>query len=122
MYLYTWSNIALLVSKEVGDITLIKLTTISKNTFNELNSFFLIGHNFFASLKEFKVFDCLASHGKLFQLEFRDSDVSPGKTEVKQGKFVEFISPAKGYFRETYKSKNINPISPTPKFTLKISK
>ena len=46
-------------------------------------------------------------------LEFR----IPGKTEVKQGKFV---SPAKGYFRETYKSQNINPISPTPKFTLGI--
>ena len=40
--------------------------------------------------------------------------------EVKQGKFVEFISPRKGYFRETYKSQNINPISPTPKFTLGI--
>ena len=40
--------------------------------------------------------------------------MSPGKTEVKQGKFVEFISPAKGYFRETYKSQNINPISPAP--------
>ena len=36
----------------------------------------------------------------------------PGKPEVKQGKFVEFISPAKGYFREIYKSQNINPISP----------
>ena len=43
--------------------------------------------------------------------KFRDSDVSPGKKEVKQDKFVEFISPAKGYFRETYKSQNINPIS-----------
>ena len=40
------------------------------------------------------------------------------ETEVKQGKFVEFISPAKGYFRKTYKSQNINPISPTPKVTL----
>ena len=46
--------------------------------------------------------------------------MSPGKTEVKQGYFVEFISPAKGYFRETYKSQNINPISPTPKFTFGI--
>ena len=45
---------------------------------------------------------------------------SPGKTEVKQGKFVKFISQAKGYLRETYKSQNINPISPTPKFTLGI--
>ena len=30
-------------------------------------------------------------------LELRESDVSPGKTEVNQGKFVEFISRAKGY-------------------------
>ena len=37
--------------------------------------------------------------------------MSPGKTEVKQGKFVEFISPAKVFFRETYKSQKINPIS-----------
>ena len=42
--------------------------------------------------------------------------MSPGKTEVKQDKFVEFISPAKGYF----KSQNINPISLTPKFSLGI--
>ena len=42
----------------------------------------------------------------------------PGQTEVKQGKFVKFIFRAKGYFRETYKSQNINPISPIPKFTL----
>ena len=41
-----------------------------------------------------------------------------GKTEVKQNKFVEYISPAKGYFRETYKSQNIKHISPTPNFTL----
>ena len=27
--------------------------------------------------------------------------MSPGKTEDKQGKFVKFISPAKGYLRET---------------------
>ena len=44
--------------------------------------------------------------------------MSPGKTEVKQSKCVEFISKAKGYFRENNKSQNINPISPTPKFTL----
>ena len=43
--------------------------------------------------------------------------MSPGKTEVKQGKFVEIVSPVKGYFRETYKLQNINPISATPKFT-----
>ena len=54
----------------------------------------------------------------LCKLEFPESDVSPGKTEVKQGKFVKLISPAKGYFRVTYKSQNINPISPTSKFNL----
>ena len=37
----------------------------------------------------------------LYDIEFRESDVSPGRTEVKQGKFVEYIFPAKGYFRET---------------------
>ena len=42
----------------------------------------------------------------------------PGQTEVKQDKFVKFISRTKGNFRETYKSKNINTISPTPKFNL----
>ena len=42
--------------------------------------------------------------------------MSPGKTEVKQGKFVEFASPAKGYILE----KLINPISPTPNVTLGI--
>ena len=62
----------------------------------------------------------LKSDLSLAKVEFRESDVSPGKTDVKQGKFVEFISPAKGYFRETYKSQNINVIYPTPKFTLDI--
>ena len=52
----------------------------------------------------------------LYDKEFRESDVSPGRTEVKQGKFVDYIFLAKGYFRETKKSQNINPISPTPKF------
>ena len=33
------------------------------------------------------------------KLEFQESDASPGKTEVKQGKFVEFISPAKVFFK-----------------------
>ena len=42
------------------------------------------------------------------------------RTEVKQEKFVEYIFPTKGYFRETNKSQNINPISPTPKFTFGI--
>ena len=46
--------------------------------------------------------------------------MSPGRTEVTQGKFVEYIFPAKGYFTETNKSQNINPISPTPKSTFGI--
>ena len=33
--------------------------------------------------------------------------MSPDKTEVKQGKYVEFISPAMSYCRETYKSQNV---------------
>ena len=56
----------------------------------------------------------------LYDIEFRELDVSPGRTEVKQGKFVEYISLVKGDFRETNKSQNINPISPTPKFTFGI--
>ena len=44
----------------------------------------------------------------------------PGKTEVKQGKFVEFISAVKGYFIETYESQDIIPFSPTPKFNFGI--
>ena len=52
----------------------------------------------------------------LYKLEFRESDVLPGE----QGKFDKFISPVKGYLRETYKSQNINPPSPTPKFNLGI--
>ena len=32
-------------------------------------------------------------------LEFLESDASPGKTEVKRGKFAKFISPEKGYIR-----------------------
>ena len=39
----------------------------------------------------------------MFKHEFRESNVFPDKTEAKQGKFVEVISPIKGYFRETYK-------------------
>ena len=54
----------------------------------------------------------------LYDIEFQESDVSPGRTEVKQGKFVEYIFPEKGYLRETNKSQNINSISLTPKFTL----
>ena len=56
----------------------------------------------------------------LYDIEFRESDVSPSRTEVKQRKFVKYIFRAKGYFRETNKSQNINPISPTPKFTFGI--
>ena len=56
----------------------------------------------------------------LYDIEFRESDVSPGRTEVKQRKFVKYIFSVKGYFRETNKSQNINPISPTPKFTFGI--
>ena len=37
----------------------------------------------------------------LYDIEFRKSDASPGRTEVKQGKFVKYIFLAKGYFRET---------------------
>ena len=40
------------------------------------------------------------------KLEFRESDVSPGKTEVKQGEICRiYITREKGYFRERYKSK-----------------
>ena len=56
------------------------------------------------------------------ELEFQESDVSPGQTDVKQGKFVECISPAKGYYRETYKSQNLNPISQTLKFNLRMGR
>ena len=56
----------------------------------------------------------------LYKLEIRELDVLPGKTRFIQGKFVKFISPVKGYFRETYKSQNINPIFATPKFILGI--
>ena len=56
----------------------------------------------------------------LYDIEFRELDVLPGRTEVKQGKFVKYIFPAKVFFRETNKSQNINPISLTPKFTFGI--
>ena len=55
----------------------------------------------------------------LYGIEFRESDVSPGRTEVKQGKCVNIFL-VKGYFRETNKPQNINPISPTPQFTFGI--
>ena len=54
------------------------------------------------------------------QLEFRELDVSPGNTEVKQGNFIEFICPNEGYFREMCKSQNIDLIFPTPKSNLGI--
>ena len=63
------------------------------------------------SVKIVHLFNC----GEVITHEFQESDVAPAKTEVKQGKFVSFISHAKGYFRETYKSPSINPISPTNK-------
>ena len=47
---------------------------------------------------------CWKSH---VAAHIRESDVPPGQTEVKQGKFVEIIFRAKGYFRETYKSQYI---------------
>ena len=34
----------------------------------------------------------------LYDIEFQESDMSPGRTVVKQGKFVEYIFPAKGFF------------------------
>ena len=46
--------------------------------------------------------------------------MSPSKTEVKQGKFMNLYPWTAGYFRETCKSQNINPIYPTPKFNLVI--
>ena len=37
---------------------------------------------------------------QLFTQEFRDKDVLPCKTEVKQGKYVKFLSRAMGNFRK----------------------
>ena len=79
-------------------------------------------HMYACTCRYIKTFIYLHSYMKikasaLYDIEFRESDVSPGRKEVKQGKFVEYIFLAKGYFRETNKSQNINPISPTPKFT-----
>ena len=50
----------------------------------------------------------------MIKLEFRELDVSPGKTEAKQGECFEFISHVTGYFRDTDKSKNINFIFSNP--------
>ena len=72
-----------------------------------------------------KTFIYLHSHMTIkasapYDIEFRGSDVLPGRTEVKQEKFVEYIFLTKGYLRGTNKSQSINPISPTPKFTFGI--
>ena len=37
-----------------------------------------------------KIFTQWNKHYANFKLEFRETDMSPGQTEVKQGKFVEF--------------------------------
>ena len=39
-------------------------------------------------------------HTCINKLEFRESDVLPGKTEVKEGKFVKFISLAKVFLEK----------------------
>ena len=39
-----------------------------------------------------------------FSVEFRESDVSPDKTEVEKGKFIELYSLTKDNYRETCKS------------------
>ena len=82
-------------------------------------------HMYACTCRYIKTFIYLHSYVKikastLYDIEFQESDVSPGRTEVKQGKFVKYIFLAKGYFRETNKSQNINPISPTLKFTFGI--
>ena len=56
----------------------------------------------------------------LYDIEFRESDVSPGRTEVKQGKFVKYISRQRDILEKLINHKNINPFSPTPKFTFSI--
>ena len=82
-------------------------------------------HMYACTCRYIKTFIYLHSYLKikasaLNDIEFRESYVSPGKTEVKQGIFIEYIFPARGYFRETNKSQTINPISPTPKLTFGI--
>ena len=57
-------------------------------------------------------FSCLTT--QKLKLEFQEPDVSLGKTKVNKDSYPQM----KGYFRETCKSQNINPISPTPKFNL----
>ena len=53
-------------------------------------------------------------YNNLYMIKFRESYVTTGQTDVKQGKSVECISRAKVYFRENHKSQNNNPISPSP--------
>ena len=53
-------------------------------------------------------------YNNLYMIEFRESYVSTGQTDVKQGKSVECISRAKVYFRENHKSQNNNHISSSP--------
>ena len=43
--------------------------------------------------------------------------MSPVKTEIKEGKFIEFISQDEGLLYRNVNSQDINPISPTPKHT-----
>ena len=40
----------------------------------------------------------IKSFGKITKLEFKESNMSPGKTKVKQSKFIEFISQDEGLF------------------------
>ena len=47
---------------------------------------------------------------RLFTSRQNDSDKTARNLQLKQGKFDEFISPTKGYLRETCKLQNINPI------------
>ena len=55
----------------------------------------------------------------IYELKFLESSVSPGNSQTRKI-YQMYISPAKGYFSETKKSQNINPILQTPKFTLGI--
>ena len=64
-------------------------------------------------------FSCAISKLLTIRLEFRESYVSPGKTETKQGKLSN-LYPWERVILKTYKSQNVNPISPAPKFTLGI--
>ena len=50
------------------------------------------------------------------KLEFRESDVSPRKTQVNKANLWNFY-PQRRFFREKSKSQNRNPISPTTKST-----